>query len=101
MHRSNAACKLVMCLQAACLRLRARLGNEQHRHHHQGQTDEVNPHPAYGFYGLTSKQTRHRCGAEHQKVVHALYLAFFLWAVGKADQLGRADKSEIPTHAEQ
>ena len=76
-------------------------GDEQHGHSNQRQADEVDPHPAYGFHGLPCKQAGDGGGGEHQKIVHALYLAFFLWLVSEAHELGGANKGEIPTDAKQ
>ena len=101
--------KVKQGLQAACKKVYRPLvsdlgtgfGDEQHGHGNQRQADEVNPHPAYGFHGLPCKQAGDGGGGEHQKIVHALYLAFFLRSVSEAHKLGGTNKGEIPTDAKQ
>ena len=101
--------KVKQGLQAACKKvyrplvsdLGAGFGDEQHGHGNQWQADEVDPYPAYGFHGLPCKQAGDGSGGEHQKIVHALYLAFFLRSVSEAHELGGANKGEIPAYAEQ
>ena len=101
--------KVKQGLQAACKKvyrplvsdLGAGFGDEQHGHGNQWQADEVDPHPTYGFHGLPCKQAGDGGGGEHQKVVHALYFAFFLRSVSEAHELGGTNKGEIPTYAEQ
>lgn len=101
--------KVKQGLQAACkkvyrplvLGLSTGFGDEQHGHGNQRQADEVDPYPAYGFHGLPCKQAGDGGGGEHQKIVHALYLAFFLRSVSEAHELGGANKGEIPAYAKQ
>ena len=76
-------------------------GDEQHGHDNQRQADEVDPYPAYGFHGLSCKQAGDGGGGEHQKIVHALYLAFFLRSISEAHELSGTNKGEIPAYAEQ
>ena len=90
-----------MAYRLLVLDLGTGFGDEQHGHDNQRQADEVDPYPAYGFHGLPCKQAGDGGGGEHQKIVHALYLAFFLRSVSEAHELGGANKGEIPAYAEQ
>ena len=90
-----------MAYRLLVLDLGTGFGDEQHGHDNQRQADEVDPYPAYGFHGLPCKQAGDGGGGEHQKIVHALYLAFFLRSVSEAHELGGANKGEIPTDAKQ
>ena len=90
-----------MAYRLLVLDLGTGFGDEQHGHDNQRQADEVDPHPAYGFDGLPCKQAGDGGGGEHQKIVHALYLAFFFGTVSEADELGGANKGEIPAYAKQ
>ena len=90
-----------MAYRPLVLDLGTGFGDEQHGHDNQRQADEIDPYPAYGFHGLSCKQAGDGGGGEHQKIVHALYLAFFLRAVSEAHKLGGTNKGEIPAYAKQ
>src|SRR5690554_1343940 len=73
----------------------------QHYQHHKGYRQQVQARPADYHHALTGKQAAHRSGAEDHKLVDALHLALLYRLVSVGQQMGTANKGEVPANAYQ